>query len=118
MAFDLATRPITAPDPDGSKVPPVKCTGAAAIMVGATSDTKGAKLVFRIIFTDSLQNVQGCTPPVTLVASQSADWGALFLASTQDNSEPSFHAVADLAFVKVDSLTPATAKWILGADAR
>ncbi len=118
MAFQLATRVIIAPDPDASKVPPVACAGAASIMVGATSDTKGAKLVFRIIFADSLNNVQGCTAPIILECSQTADWGVFFLASPQDGSEPALHAVASLAYVKVDLLDPPTAKWTLGAAAR
>ena len=118
MPFSIPTRQITAPDPDGSKVIPVQCTGCSSIVIGATSDTKGAKLTLRIIFADSMGNVQGCTAPITLVASQVADWGAVFLASDATGAEPTFHCVADQAFIKIDALNPSTAKWTLGADAQ
>ncbi len=118
MAFVQPIRVITATDPDASAVSPVNCTGAAKISVAADSDKAGAKLTFRIVFRDSLNNPVGTTAPITLVASQKADWGALFLSSDASGTEPAFHCVGDLAYVQVIDLTPATAKWNLGADAR
>ncbi len=122
MAFTLATRLVTAPDPDASKVPPVNCTGCRTLAIGATSDTPGAQLTYRVVLTDSLKNVQGTWGPFTLVCGQAApaglgpDWGALYLGVDNGYNQPTLPIVADLAFVKVDALNPASAKWTLTAD--
>lgn len=122
MAFQssLPTRPITTPDPDGLKVPSVKCINCASLMVGAITNVSGAKITLRIIFTDGAKNVQGVVPPFTLIAaSKMPDWGPSYLASNQDGSEPSYHCDgADYAYIKVDALDPPNAHWTLGASSQ
>ncbi len=114
----LPVRQVTAPDPDASEVLPVLCTGKLSFSLAADSDTAGAKLVVQVAFRDSLQNPVGTSAPITLVASQVAGWGSLYLASDATGVEPAMRCVGDLAYVQVLSLNPPTAKWNLGADAR
>lgn len=117
MPFLLPIRTITTIDPDGSAVSPVACTGCIQISCGFTCNTPGAQLTFTLIITDSLKNVQSVSVPVEMVADQTAGWGKLFLGRPVSVDNTTFHITGDLAFVKVDIMTPATAVWTLAAEA-
>lgn len=117
MPFELETRSITGPDPDASKVTPVACTGCHTLSIGATSDTPGAQLTYRVILTDSLGDVQGVWGPFTLVCGQLPDWKSAYLGVDNGGNQPTLPVVADQAFIKIDSLVPTTSKWTLAAGA-
>jgi len=110
--------PAPAIDPDGSVGWYVDTQGRDSIMVGATSDTPGSKMVFNLFFTDGLNVVIGTIQRLTLIASQAPEWGKQCSCGLADGQEPAFHCrPADKAFVQVLSILPATATFTLSAAA-
>ncbi len=118
MPFQLPVRTITAPDSNAVSSPPVVCTGCNTLTIGASSDTPGAQLTYRVILTDSLAHQQGTWGPFTLICGQAPDWGGLYLGMDSGGNQPTLPIVGDFAYIKVDSISPATAKWTLAAAAR
>jgi hypothetical protein len=122
MAFQLATRTVTAPDPDGSTTPPIACAGADRLSVGGTATAPGAAIEFKVIYTDADKvTVVGCSTPVKLVTKAALalpaitpkDWAGRYLGvPVSEFDAPPIPACAVYAFVKVDDVT---GEWKIGA---
>jgi len=124
MAFLLPVRTITAPDPDASAVPPVALTGCSTLSVGGTASAAGARLVFTIVFVDSIPGantqpaaVLGTLKAQVLVTGSAPDFGKLFLGSSDSGLEPTYHCAGQYALIQVTAISPAGVTWQLGAAA-
>lgn len=115
MSFSVISRtPITAPDADGSKVPPVNTRGANGLTIGTRSLAGGSSITFRIISCDAAGNVQGVSPPCTRTAGAVADWGTEFLGTPTTAWDVALTPIqADQVFIKVDAVT---GSWTLCAS--
>ncbi len=117
------SRVIIAADADASATPPVFTTGAIGLTVGGVANVPGATIMFRVISTDSLGNVQGVTPQLTLKSSVVADWKGDFLGSPDQTLEfPCFpicaafcHIRADFVYFPVQSPPVTNPSWTICA---
>jgi len=128
MAFVLPARiikalvpPAAGPiDPDALAITSyLLTTGCESLMLGATSDTKGAQLVLNVHFFDSKDVYIGSLRRLVLVAGALPEIGPLFASGLDNGAEPTFHCgPSDKAIIQVLSVTPATATFTLSAAAR
>ncbi len=111
MAFTLAIRTITAPDPDASQVPGIDTTGAVGLTLGLLCDTPNAMLTLRIIWATRDGKFLASGMPITFTSGAKQDWSTSFVAVP--SIVPACDILGELALVKVDSMPIATAKWTI-----
>jgi hypothetical protein len=106
MPYQFASRQVTAPDPDGSKLAPIPCGGASQVSIGGTCTGPRGMITVRLIFTEQTGGfVVGCSAPLVLTTGSVADWGAAYLGVPADEYQtPPVPACALNAYLKVDSV--------------
>jgi hypothetical protein len=92
--------------------------GAFSITVGGVSNLPNSTLTYRIVATDTHQNVVGVTGPLTFTTGQTPDWNLnSYLGTFQNGDEAMFHSLGDFSYIKVDGITPSGSVWNVSAAA-
>lgn len=102
---------ITAADPDASKLPLIRCNGAVGIVIGGLCSVGGSVVSFSIIQLDATGTVVlAVGGPYTLTAGSvnspgPANFGAQWLGTLSDSSDPIWHLACPQCVLKINSVT-------------